>query len=102
MSFSRRRTAVDVEDTLERLRLLSAECSSAGVEEEDASEVVQTTASTAAKKDYCAECHLSFGLAEKRVPVHGGVVHTDCHEKIQHRDRQRMARFDRFLTREVH
>lgn len=105
MSFFRRRTTVDVEDSLDRLRSLSAECSGAGIEEEDARQVEQTASTRPAQdqKVYCCECHLSFGLAEPKVPVVGqGVAHRDCHEKIVRREQQRIARFDAFLTRTVH
>lgn len=104
MSFYRRRTTVDVEDTLERLRSLSAECSDAGLEEEASSEVEQTSTARRAQdqKVFCCECNLSFGLAEKRLPIEGkGVAHADCHAKFEHRERQRRERFDRFLTRDT-
>lgn len=90
----------DVEATMERLRLVSCECSSLGLEEEDASEVVQTPAAVKAVRDYCCECHMSFGLAEKRFAVAvGKVAHEDCYVKIERRKRERHERFDRWIER---
>lgn len=36
-----------------------------------------------AKKEYCSECHISFGLAETRVAIdRTRVVHEDCFKKL--------------------
>lgn len=111
MARSRRRESV--EETMERLRLISCECSGLGLEEEDAGEVEQ--ASTAKEgtmtvricpecreetahfngvcakcpPKFCCECNISFGSAEKRFAIAGkGVAHEDCYTKWFARQRQ--------------
>ena len=90
------------EDTLERLRLLSAECSDAGLEEADESQVVEAPAESQARKEYCAECHISFGSAEPRVALdRTHVAHEDCYVKILRRQQERSNRITAF-TRHIH
>lgn len=43
------------------------------------------------KKSYCAECHISFGLAETRVATPQGDVHQDCYTKVFARSRPVLA-----------
>lgn len=87
-----RKRRVNGEELLERLRSVSAECSDAGLEETDAGEVEQA-APRATAKEYCEECHLSFGLAEKRVAFDKDkVAHEDCYMKILRRELDRANR----------
>ena len=98
---SRKPRREDVEEMFERLRLASCECSGAGLEETEESEVEQKTA-TNTKKEFCAECHMSFGSAEPRVALdQARVVHEDCYVKILHKQRERANRITAF-SRHIH
>lgn len=94
-----RKRREDPNEMLERLRLVSAECSGDGLEETDAREVEQAAPQ---RKEYCDECHLAFGLAEKRVALdRTRVAHEDCYVKILRRQQERANRITAF-TRTVH
>lgn len=97
-----RKRRESVEETMERLRLLSAECSDAGLEETDESQVEQAPAKSQARKEYCAECHMSFGLAEPRVALDSTrVAHEDCYVKILRRQQERLNHIMVF-SRHIH
>lgn len=96
MSSLRRR---HVEETLERLRLASPECSGLADEEEEESKVEQATSANPKKKEYCCKCNMTFGLAEKRVAIDSKrVMHEDCYEKHLHELAQRTERLNRIRT----
>lgn len=101
MANFRRRENIDA--FIERLRLASSECSGLGLEETEEGEVEQTASASIAPREYCERCHISFGLAEKRVAVAlGKVMHEDCYAKHLNDEHTRSSRIHAFTPRIVH
>ena len=115
---ARPRRRETIEETMERLRLISCECSGLGLEEEDEGQVEQATSAkegtmtvrmcsdcreetahfngkcAKCPPKFCCECNISFGLAEKRFAIdQKGVAHEDCYIKYVARSRSTTHRY---------